>query len=85
MNAGSAIVVGGFPLRWDARGAAIASGRLLPSSRRSSRVCRTVVMIIDPPGEPTARNGLPCFVTIVGAIELRGRLPPSIRFGSARS
>ena len=31
-------------------------------------------MIDAPPGEPTARNGLPWRVTIVGAIELRGRL-----------
>ena len=38
-------------------------------------------MIIEPPGEPTARNGLPCLVMIVGAIELRGRLPPSDAVG----
>jgi hypothetical protein len=38
-------------------------------------------MIIDPPGEPSARNGFPRWVTIVGAIELLGRLPPSARFG----
>src|SRR5215212_8801226 len=38
-------------------------------------------MIVAPPGEPSARNGLPALVTIVGAIELRGRLPPSTRFG----
>ena len=34
-------------------------------------------MIVEPPGEPTARYGLPSRSTIVGAIELRGRLPPS--------
>ena len=39
------------------------------------RICRTVVMIVAPPGEPSARNGLPSASTIVGAIELRGRLP----------
>ena len=33
-------------------------------------------MIEAPPGEPTVKNGLPFFVTIVGAIEERGRLPP---------
>src|SRR5262249_11222345 len=43
--------------------------------------CRTVVMIVEPPGEPTARNGLPFLRTIVGAIELRGLFPPSTRFG----
>src|SRR5919204_5244265 len=38
-------------------------------------------MIVEPPGEPSVRNGLPFFSTIVGDIELRGRLPPSTRFG----
>ena len=38
-------------------------------------------MIIEPPGEPTASTGRPCRVMIVGAIELRGRLPPSTEFG----
>ena len=41
-------------------------------------------MIIEPPGEPTARTGLPWRVTIVGAIELRGRLPPSARLAAVR-
>src|SRR5437016_14660920 len=39
-------------------------------------------MMVDPPGEPTARYGLPCARTIVGDIELRGRLPGAGRFGS---
>ena len=39
-------------------------------------------MIVAPPGEPTARTGLPSSVTIVGDIELRGRLPGAGRFGS---
>ena len=39
-------------------------------------------MIIEPPGDPTARTGRPSRVMIVGAIELRGRLPPSARFGA---
>ena len=38
-------------------------------------------MIVAPPGEPSARKGRPPLVTIVGAIELLGRLPPSTRFG----
>src|SRR6185503_13209345 len=43
---------------------------------------RTVVMIDAPPGDPSARNGLPHLSTIVGAIELRGRLPGPGRLGS---
>ena len=35
------------------------------------------------PGEPSARNGVPSRSTIVGDIDERGRLPPSIRFGSS--
>ena len=69
-------------LRCDARGAAIACGSDLPSSSRSTSTCSTVVMIIEPPGEPTASTGRPRCVMIVGAIELRGRLPPSARFGA---
>ena len=57
MKAGSASVVDA--LRCEARGAAIASGSVIPKSMRSSRICRTVVMIVAPPGLPTARNGLP--------------------------
>src|SRR5688572_20777762 len=38
-------------------------------------------MIVEPPGEPSARYGLPRSRTIVGLIELRGRLPPSTEFG----
>ena len=38
-------------------------------------------MIMLPPGEPSASSGLPSSSTIVGLIELRGRLPPSTRFG----
>src|SRR5687767_8574338 len=38
-------------------------------------------MIIEPPGEPVARNGSPPSITIVGAIDERGRLPPSALFG----
>ena len=79
MKAGSAAVAG--VLRWLARGVAIACGSVLPRSSRSSSTCSVVVMIIEPPGEPTARNGSPPSVTIVGLIELRGRLSPSARFG----
>ena len=79
MNAGSAAVAA--VLRWLARGAAIASGSVAPRSSRSTRICSTVVMIIDPPGDPSARNGLAVPSTIVGLIELRGRLPPSTRLG----
>ena len=56
-KAGSALVVA--VLRWLARGSAIACGSVIPRSSRSSRSWSTVVMIIEPPGEPSARNGLP--------------------------
>ncbi len=49
---------------------------------RLTSVCPTVVMIVAPPGEPIVRNGLSFFVTIVGAIDERGRLLPSGRFGA---
>ena len=45
-------------LRWLARGAAIASTSGSPRSTRPVRVCRTVVMMVAPPGEPSARTGL---------------------------
>ena len=60
---------------------AIACGSVIPWSSRSTRIWSTVVMIVEPPGEPSARNGLPLRRTIVGDIELRGRLPPSTRLG----
>ena len=42
-------------------------------------------MIVEPPGEPSARNGLPFLRMIVGEIDDRGRLSGWIRFGSAGS
>ena len=83
MNADSASLV--VSLRWLARGAAIASGSGVPRSTRSSRICSTVVMIVAPPGEPSASTGLRPAVTIVGLIELRGLLPPSGRLAASRS
>jgi hypothetical protein len=56
-NAGSAWVVA--ELRCEARGAAMAAGRLMPKSKRLTRICNTVVMIDAPPGEPTASSGRP--------------------------
>ena len=81
MNGCSAVTLA--VLRWDARGAATASGSVMPRSSRLVSVCRTVVMMVEPPGEPSARNGLPPRSTIVGDIDDRGRLPGWIRFGSA--
>src|SRR3954463_4439380 len=49
----------------------------MPQSSRLMRVCRTVVMMVAPPGDPTARSGRPLRRTIVGAIEDRGRLRPA--------
>ena len=83
MNDCSAVTAGMF--RCEARGAAIACGSDMRRSRRSKRTCVTVVMIVDPPGDPTARNGRPWRSTIVGEIDERGRLPGSIRLGSAGS
>ena len=57
-SAGSSSVVAW--LRWLARGAAIASTSGRPRSRRPVSVCSTVVMMVAPPGEPTASTGRPC-------------------------
>ena len=55
----------------------------MPRSIRLTSVCSTVVMIVEPPGEPTAYTGLPrASSTMVGDIDDRGRLPPAIVFGS---
>ena len=59
-------------------------GRDIPKSRRLTSTCRTVVMMVDPPGEPTARTGRPSSRTIVGAIDERGRLPGAGQVGVAR-
>jgi hypothetical protein len=45
-------------------------------------VCTTAVMIRLPPGVPTTITGLPSLLTIVGLIELSGRLPGAIAFAS---
>ena len=44
--------------------------------------CSTVVMIVEPPGEPAAKYGAPSFNTMVGLMLDRGRLPGAGRFGS---
>ena len=79
MNAGSAVVVA--VLRWAARGA----GDRLRQRRAEVEPLEQHLEhrggIVEPPGEPTARNGWPSRVMIVGLIELRGRLSPSARFG----
>ena len=82
-KAGSAEVV--CVLRCEALGAAMAWGRVMPKSRSLTSTCSTVVMIVDPPGEPSASTGSPSLVTIVGLMLLLGRLPPSgelARFGT---
>jgi len=40
-------------------------------------VCETEAIIVEPPGEPTARNGWPSLSTGVGVMLERGRLPGS--------
>src|SRR3954471_2723920 len=79
MNAGSASLC--TAVRCDTRRAAIASGRVLPRSNLSTNRCSTVVMIVAPPGEPSATTGLPWRVTIVGENEEPGRLAGSTRVG----
>ena len=75
-KAGSAEVV--VVLRCEALGASMASGRVMPKSRSLRSTCSTVVMIVDPPGEPSASMGSPSLVvTIVGLMLLLGRLPPA--------
>lgn len=47
------------------------------------RVPSTVVMMVEPPGEPSATTGRSCrSSTIVGEMDDRGRLPGPGRFGS---
>jgi methyl-accepting chemotaxis protein len=82
-SAGSASAWAVF--RSDTRGAAIAAGSGVPSPSRSRSTCATVVMFVAPPGEPSASSGRPSRCTIVGAIDERGRLPPSTRFGALGS
>ena len=41
-----------------------------------------VVIIVDPPGDPITKDGLPFLRTMVGVIELKGRLPGCIEFAS---
>ncbi len=79
MKSGSAVLE--VVLRFVTRGRAIACGSVAPRSSRSSRIWSTVPGIVEPPGEPTARKGWPERVTIVGLIELRGRLLASELFG----
>ena len=66
-------------LRSTTRGSAIAFGSGSLKSIRLTSVCITVPGIVEPPGEPMVMYGLPSRSTIVGAIELRGRLLPSAR------
>ncbi len=83
MKSGSAVTLA--VLRWVARGAAIAPATPIRRSIRLTSICSTVVMIVEPPGEPSAMKGLPSLSTIVGLIDERGRLPGWMRLGSAGS
>ena len=56
-NAGSARTAA--VLRCEARAAASASGSDMPRSMRLTRICSTVVMMVEPPGDPSASNGWP--------------------------
>jgi hypothetical protein len=48
-----------------------------PKSRSLTSLCKTVVMIVDPPGDPRVSMECPSRATIVRLILLLGRLPPS--------
>ena len=80
MNSGSAETAA--VLRCEPRGSAIVCGSVICRSIRLWIICRTVVMIVEPPGEPRATAGFPSRRMIVGDIDERGRLPGSMRFGS---
>ena len=45
-------------------------------------VCIVVVIMVDPPGDPTTKNGLLSFITIVGVIEDKGLFPGAIALAS---
>ena len=59
-----------------------AAATFISKAMALSRVCSTVVMMRLPPGLPVASQGLPSRKTMVGLMEDRGRLPPSIRLRS---
>ncbi|MND00407.1 hypothetical protein D3C83_190100 [compost metagenome] len=54
----------------------------IPKSTTLTITCRTVLMIVGPPGLPTANHGLPFLRTIVGVIDESGRFRGSIEFAS---
>ena len=45
-------------------------------------VSSVIVMIRDPPGEPSTSATCPSLITIVGAIDDNGRLPGAIAFAA---
>ena len=60
---------------WWMRGAFTASWIVIPCSITLSRTWTSMVMMREPPGEPITMKGLPSRVTMVGLMELKGRLP----------
>ena len=81
MNAGSACVVARVALA-EARGAATASGSDIPKSNRLTQDLQHRRDDRRAAGRAQRQDGLPLRSTIVGAIDERGRLPPSRRAGS---
>ena len=75
MKAGSAQVVAAF--LWLARGRADRLRQRRAELQALQQHLQRRRDDVDPPGRAEARNGLPPSSTIVGAIQLRGRLPPS--------
>ena len=60
----------------------MASAMLRSWSMTFMMICIVVVMMREPPGLPVMIKGLPSFITMVGLIELSGRLLPSPELAS---
>ena len=69
-----------FGMSWSCkRGLARVSAAESPSSIECTMFCTVAVMIRLPPAEPAIRNRVPLgWVTIVGVIDDKGRLPGRI-------
>ena len=80
----------GLPLMMNARrvdgilhGAAVASATFMSKVSTFRISCSTTVMIVEPPGLPVMRKGVPSLSTIVGAMEDRGRFLGSMALATS--
>ena len=60
---------------WWKRGQLTASCTFMPKSSTLTITSSTVLMMVGPPGDPSASTGLPSFSTMVGVMEESGVLP----------